>query len=41
MGGLGVWPLLQTHPEKWAAAVVLAEAKLALARLSRIIKIVT
>ncbi len=24
MGGLGVWSLLQTHPEKWAAAVVLA-----------------
>jgi predicted peptidase len=24
MGGLGAWPLLQTHPEKWAAAVVLA-----------------
>ena len=24
MGGLGVWALLQTHPEKWAAAVVLA-----------------
>jgi predicted peptidase len=23
MGGLGVWSLLQTHPEKWAAAVVL------------------
>jgi hypothetical protein len=24
MAGLGVWSLLQTHPEKWAAAVVLA-----------------
>ena len=24
MGGLGVWSLLQTHSEKWAAAVVLA-----------------
>ena len=24
MGGLGVWSLLQTHPEKWAGAVVLA-----------------
>jgi predicted peptidase len=24
MGGLGVWSLLQTHPDKWAAAVVLA-----------------
>ena len=24
MGGLGVWPLLQMHPENWAAAVVLA-----------------
>ena len=23
MGGLGVWSLLQTHSEKWAAAVVL------------------
>jgi predicted peptidase len=24
MGGLGVWSLLQTHSEKWAAVVVLA-----------------